>query len=174
MNRRDESPFHRKKKLLMSKSTSLDRTATSNELGPSHRLYPACDGEPWKNREPSDPQTTVKRQFLDAYFRINLAYARLVAFRKKGRSQSPTPKAFRMERAILRQIEKAIVSREALEDRYAPRGVVATPVYSDGFTVDVRFTDVQTGQQAPLIASSSSVRITIALPAALRSKLCKN
>ena len=153
--------------LLMSKS--LNRTAALSKLGPGHPLYPACDGEPWKKRGRSDPQTTMKRQFLDAYFRINLVYARLMAFRKKRPS-----KAFGTERAILRQIEKAIVFRETLEDRYAPRGIVATPVYRDGFTIDVRFTDFKTGEQGPPITSSSSVRITIALPAALRAKLCKS
>jgi hypothetical protein len=159
----------------MSKSRALSRKSSLKELGPGHPLYPNCDGKPWNNRG-GDSQSTVKFQFVEAYFRINLAYAQLLAFRKKRRPPSATPKAFGMERTLLQQIEKAIVFREALEDRYAPRGILATPVYRDGFTVDVRFTDFQTGQQqgGPLIISSSSVRITIPLPAGLRSKLCKN
>jgi hypothetical protein len=73
-------------------------------------------------------------------------------------------------------IEKALVDREVLEDRHAPRGIVATPVYRDGVTVDVLFTDARTGQErgSPLIASSASVRITLTLPAGLGAKLCKS
>jgi len=139
-------------------------------LGPDHPLYPACDGERWSNHRRDDPEKSVKRQFLEAYFRINLAYARLVAFRTKH-SQSAKPR----ERAILQEIEKALVHREGLEDRYAARGIAATPVYSSGFTVDLLFNTVHTGQRGrPLIASSASVRITIPLPVGLRSKLCKS
>ena len=142
---------------------------TAKELGPDHPLYPACDGERSKDQRRADPQKRIKRQFLEAYFRINLAYARLVAWRAK---QPPSGKS---ERAILREIEKALLHREGLEDRYAARGVVATPAYSEGFTVNVLFSDVHSAQRGRvLIASSSTVRISIPLPAGLRSKLCKS
>jgi len=79
-----------------------------------------------------------------------------------------------MERTLLQQIEKAIVFREALEDRCAPRGILATPVYRDGFTVDVRFTDFQTGQQQGVrYHQLSSVRIIIPLPAGFAQSCAK-
>jgi hypothetical protein len=159
----------------MPTSKALKRHSSLKELGPGHPLYPDCDGKPWNNQG-ADSRSKVISQFVEAYFRINLAYAQLLAFRKKRRAASQTPKSLAIERIILQEIEKAIVFREALEDRYASRGILATPVYRDGMTVDVRFSDFQTGQQqgGPLIISSSSVRITIKLPAGLRSKLCKS
>jgi hypothetical protein len=114
----------------------------------------------------------LKRQFLQAYFRINQAYARLVALRKKRGATVPHA----LERPILLEIERTLVAREKLEDRHASRGVIATPVYRRGFTVDVRFAGAHTArrQGGAIIISSASVRITIPLPAALRAKPCKN
>lgn len=136
-----------------------------------HPLYPTCDGEQWSNESRTDPQKKIKRAFLEAYFKINVAYSRLVASRKQRRSQLPAS----LERSLLQQIERALIHRESLDDRYASRGIVATPVYHDGFTTDVRFTDVHTRKTGvPLATSSSSLRISIPLPAALRAKLCKS
>jgi len=80
------------------------------------------------------------------------------------------------ERTVLMEIERAIVAREKLEDRYASRGVFVTPVYRDGFTIDLRFTDRKSGppNSGPVIVSSASVRITIPLPPGFCAKLCKN
>jgi len=152
----------------MPKSTRLK--STSEDLNSGHPLYPACDGKPWTNGQRAKGGEKVKQQFLEAYFRINLAYARLMAYRKKRHSQLPTT----VERSLLQQIERAILDREAVEDRHASRGVVATPIYRDGFTVDLLFTHAHRGRGCSIIASSSSARLIIALPAGLRSKLCKS
>jgi hypothetical protein len=152
-----------------SKKRKRDRKV---EHDAGHPLYPRCDGEPWQRNGANDLRTKVQRRFLDAYFRINLAYAKLVALRGRWRSRPPRV----AEHKLLRKIEEALVAREVLAERHACRGVVAIPVYRDGFTVDVRFSDAQTGQERGhwLVASSSSVRLTFGLPVELRRKMCKS
>jgi hypothetical protein len=114
----------------------------------------------------------VKQEFLDAYFRINLAHERLMAARRRRRPSAPRSS----ERRILLQIEAALVARDRLEDKHAARGLIATPVCLDGFTIEVRFTDANTArsQNRAIITSSASVRIHIPLPPEVRAKLCKN
>lgn len=153
-----------KTKIRKAKSTVNDRTS-------DHPLYPLSDGEPWKRNEKPDQRTLVKRQFLDAYFRINLAYAKLVALRKKWRARPPKA----AEHTLLRKIEEALVARERLEDHHACRGVIATPVYQNGFTVSLLFSDAHAGQdRGRFVTSSSSLRLHFALPPGLRTKPCKN
>ena len=40
----------------------------------------------------------------------------------------------------MRDIEKVLILRDHLEDRYAPCGTIALPVVVSGFTVNVNFT----------------------------------
>jgi hypothetical protein len=126
-----------------------------------HPLFPTCDGQPWRNSPELDARQQAKREFLEAYFRINRAYARLVALRKRHRRKVPGVQ----EHAIIKEIERRIVAREKLEDLYAPRGVFVTPAYRDGFTVDLRFCDGRNDRpKGSIVVSSASVRITIPLP----------
>lgn len=110
-------------------------------------------------------------QFLEAYFVINLAYARLVALRKSYRR---VPR--QLENSALRALEEAIQAREKLEDQAAPYGLIASPVYQDGFTIDVRFSDVQTAraQAAPALTSSASVLLKILVPSPRTARPCKS
>jgi hypothetical protein len=135
-------------------------------------LFPMCDGAPWTDERAAGPNGRFKLQFLEACWRINQAYDRLVALRKSPGFASTNPR----ERRLLRQIETAIVARERIEDRHAARGIVASLVYREGFTVDVRFCDVHTARErgSVSITSSSSVRLNIALPTGLRARACKS
>jgi hypothetical protein len=127
-----------------------------------HPLFPMCDGERWQNGHAPNSRQRVKAQFLEAYFQINLAYARLVALRK--RHAPVVPKA--SERRLLREIERTLVAREKLEDFHARRGVSVRPVYREGFTIDLKFSDRESAlpKAPPLIVSSASVRIAIPMP----------
>jgi len=148
------------------------RNGKVKAVRPPHALYPEANDQLWKAKAPSAQRARVQRQFLDVYFQINLAYAKLVALRTKWRSRPPKA----AERALLLQIEEALVAREALEDRHACRGLIATPVYLDGLTVEVLFSDAHAGLERgrTLVASSSSICLKIPLPAGFRAKLCKN
>ena len=138
----------------------------------THPLFPTADGERWNPREPFDSRQQLISQFLEAHYRINLAYARLLALRKERQYRVPK----RLEQPFTERIEKAIIEREKLEDRYASRGVIATPVYIAGFAVDVRFVDAHTArlQNAPVITRSASVRLSIRLPHRPRAQSCKS
>jgi|SoiMethySBSTD1v2_1073268.scaffolds.fasta_scaffold465429_2 hypothetical protein len=152
----------------MSKSRVQKRASPARNTDPQHPLYPQCDGKPWESNGSTDRSAAVRRQFLDAYFRINVAYAKLVALRSKWPSHPPKAK----ERSALQGIEMALLARAALDDCHASRGLVATPVYRDGFTVNVLFSDALTGPGRGylVMASSSSVRLTFTLPAGLQPK----
>jgi hypothetical protein len=156
----------------MSNSAVKKRKLTGKAGRSDASLYPQARGRLWDPNKPSPEGDRVQRQFLDAYFRINKAYAKLVALRTQWDSRPPKA----AERALLRKIEQALVAREALEDRHACRGLIATPVYRDGFAVEILFSDAHAAHENGRVlgASSSSVRFAIPLPAALRAKLCKN
>lgn len=134
--------------------------------------FPTCDGRPWVDASAAGANGRSKREVLEACHRINQAYARLLALRRAPGFQSPDPREF----PLLRAIEAAILARERLEDGHAARGLVATLVYRDGFTVDVRFSDVHSAQSrsATLVTRSSSICLTFALPAGVRARTCKS
>ena len=148
------------------------RPAPASLRGPNHPLFPACDGQPWKAKPAQEAmRSRVQREFLDAYFRVNLAYARLARWRKTARKLAGSGR----DRVLLRAVEKAILNRERVEDRHAPRGWAVTPVYSDGYAVDLKFCDAITARRSrqPVNYSASCV-IRIPLPAGLRAHLCKS
>ena len=156
----------------MLKSNKRARKPAAAHGNFNHPLYPRADDERSDHSgEPPRP-TQVRRQFLDAYFRINLAYAKLVALRARWRSRPPKA----AETALLRKIEEALVAREALENRHACRGFIAAPIYRDGYAVQLLFSDSHAGLERGrvLVASSSCVRLNIALPDGVRSELCKS
>lgn len=120
--------------------------------------YPYCNGAPWTNQASPDATEKIKRQFLDAHFQINLTYARLVEFRKRCGTQ--VPKA--VERRFLQKIEQALVACERLEDKYADRGIFATPIYHNGFVVDLRFGGVASKKvDEPIILSSATIVLNL-------------
>lgn len=134
-----------------------------------HPLFPTCDGECWQGGRDLNARQQITLQFLEAYFDINMAYARLVALRKRFVSKVPVAQ----ERKLLREIERTIVAREKLEDLHASHGVFVTPSYRDGFTIDLRFSDGRSAPKRPPVVSSASVRIVIPLPPGFRSTLAK-
>ena len=88
---------------------------------------PPVDAAKWEER--------VMIEFLAAYYELNRAYAALLRIRTR-----PQPsQAASEELECLQLLEGRLVRRDALEDRYAPAGVIAEPVNQEGFTVDVQF-----------------------------------
>lgn len=98
-------------------------------------LYPKANG-----REAPPPDSSVENdrlvlEFLAAYYQINSRYARL----RKVRAQKASAHRDQQEREALQAIDVSLQHRDALEDRYAPYGVIAEAVAKDGFAVDVKF-----------------------------------
>jgi hypothetical protein len=98
-------------------------------------LLPTCDGVPLPEPDDleNDPRGPMKLEFGAAYYAINGAYRQLLDARK-----APSPSEQR-ERAALQAIECAILQRDALEDKYAPTGMLATPVLANGIIRDIQF-----------------------------------
>ena len=77
----------------------------------------------------------IMLEFLAAYYDLNCAHSRLV----DARQRSDSSERAGAEVECLREIEKVLILRDDLEDRYAPCGTIARPVVVSGFTVNVSF-----------------------------------
>ena len=143
------------------------RKTTHKEPDFNPRLFPSCDSRPLAVAPKTERWLEVKREFLGAYYRVNVAYAKLLAWRKETRGDGNK----REERPILQAIEQAILAKQAVEDRFASRGIIATPSYRNGFAVDVRFQLPGSPPPRPgAVLSSAACTISFALPRRLRRK----
>jgi hypothetical protein len=99
------------------------------------RLYPKANGGEAPPADSPDANDRLVLQFLAAYYEINCRYASL----REVREQKGSVHDDQREREALQAIEVSLQHRDALEDRYAPHGVIAEPVVKAGFAVDVKF-----------------------------------
>jgi len=91
-------------------------------------------------KDPPPPDATsrndrVKLEFLAAYYELNRLHARLLS----ARQEADPARRDEAEHEAMLAIEKALIIRDALEDRYAPFGVIAAPVVVNGFITDLTF-----------------------------------
>jgi len=102
--------------------------------------YPTANGKEAPPVDAAERNDRVILELLAAYYHVNCEYSRLLEVRKSANS----PERSDAERKCLQAIEKVLVVRDALEDRYAPFGVIAEPVVKEGFTTNlkVRFGNV--------------------------------
>jgi hypothetical protein len=112
--------------------------------------------------DPDDHNHRVVLQFLAAYYDINCQHQQLTAARALA---DPVQRLAR-EHECLQAIEKTLIRRDALEDQYAPFGIIAEPLAKDGYTIDIRFTFGNVNAAGRLRAAplSSSTTIPIRLP----------
>ena len=103
-----------------------------NDFQPHY--YPKANGKEAPAADAGERNDRILLEFLAAYYDLNCEYARLLEVRRG----EPSPQRGEAERRRLQAIEKVLIVRDALEDRYAPLGVVTEPVVRDGFTMDVR------------------------------------
>jgi len=96
--------------------------------------YPSANGKDPPAVNAAGRNEQIMLEFLAVYYRLNCAYARLCEVRKTA-----SPERSQQERECMQAIEKVLILRDALEDRYAPYGVIAEPVAREGFAVDVEF-----------------------------------
>lgn len=131
------------------------RTKTAGDI------IPTCDGQALEDAPPpsgaSAALANARREFVAVYGEINRQYAQLRAWR----AQPAEGHARNAEYELLQKIEKALLAKEELENRAAARGISVTPVYRDGFTIDLLFQ--HPGKTRYLVAGSSASRF-IALP----------
>ena len=102
--------------------------------GFSPQFYPIANGAEAPPVDARAQNDRIVLEFLAAYYRLNCQYARLLEVRK----QPASPERTDAERKCLQEVEKVLIIRDALEDRYAPLGVITEPVVREGFTVDLK------------------------------------
>ena len=134
-------------------------------------LYPKANGAV---PAPAGPPTTdpsldlpdrnhrIVLEFLAAYYDINCRHRQLVEARAVADPVQRLPR----EHECLRAIEKTLIRRDALEDQYAPFGIIAEPLAKDGYTIDVKFTfgNINAAGRLRGTPLSSSATIPIRLP----------
>ena len=131
-------------------------------------FYPTANGKAPPPPGSPDPHDRLVLDFLSAYYQINRGYARLLEIR----AEAPSEERQQRERVALQEIETTLRTRDALEDFYAPCGIIAEPVMKEGSAVDVRFTfgDVDSTGQKRNQPRFSSTFITIPRPQGVKVK----
>ena len=97
------------------------------------QYYPRANGEQRPAPDAVEQNDRIKVEFAAAYYALNCEHARLVAVRSRPDSVERRQE----EKELLEKIERLLIARDALEDFYAPFGVIAEPVVKEGFTVDL-------------------------------------
>ena len=98
------------------------------------QYYPMANGKDAPPIDAVERNDRIVLEFLAAYYHLNCEYARLLEARQSPASTQRSE----AEIKSLQAVEKVLIVRDSLEDRYAPLGVITDPVVKDGFTVEVR------------------------------------
>jgi len=104
------------------------------ETGFQAHHYPAVNGQRGPAADATGRNDRITLEFLATYYRLNVEYQRL----EEARKNRDALRRAELERECLQGIEKVLILRDSLEDRYAPLGVIADPVVKGGFTVDLK------------------------------------
>jgi hypothetical protein len=110
---------------------SFDDPRSRGDFLPQY--YPRANGKAAPPTTASERNDRIILEFLAAYYHLNCEYSRLVEVQK----QPASPERNDAERQRLQAIEKVLIGRDGLEDRYAPMGVVVEPAVKDGFAVNL-------------------------------------
>lgn len=135
----------------------MDEATRDPRTEPGHQpeLFPRCDGRvlPAGRLEASDAKVLA---LAAAYYRLNVAYAKLRDYRRKiGKSRERE-----FERTLLREVEMALLKKEAEEDELSKSGLCATPTLRSGQVVDLQFcAPGHRGAAARVVMLSSSLRV---------------
>ena len=98
------------------------------------QFYPTLNGKEAPPLDSPGQNDRIALEFLAAYYSLNCDYSRLLEVRQRP----PSPQRDEAERNCLQDLEKVLIFRDGLEDRYAPFGVIARPTVGEGFTFNVR------------------------------------
>lgn len=98
-------------------------------------FYPKANGQEAPPLQATERHDRIVLEFLAAYYDLNRLYAGLLEVRQAP----PSPERAGAERERLQAMEKVLIIRDELEDRYAPFGVIAEPVVENGLAVNLQF-----------------------------------
>src|SRR5438874_2042632 len=109
----------------------LDDPRSRSDFRPQY--YPKANGEAAPPIDSVGRNERITLEFLAAYYDLNCQYSRLLEMRASAGS----PERNRAEQESLLTVERLLIIRDQLEDRYAPLAVIAEPVVQGGFTIDL-------------------------------------
>lgn len=107
---------------------------TQPAFQPAH--FPQANGGTAPAVGTRDSNDRIKLRFLSVYYHLNIGYTDLL----QVRASQPGSERDAAEHRVLRRIERTLRQRDALEDHYAPLGIMAEPVMCQGFAVNLQFT----------------------------------
>lgn len=96
------------------------------------QFMPLCDLEEPPSVNATQPNDRVRLEFLSVYYHLNLALAK--------RLSAPEDLTAAARSALQDEIARWLTTRDQLEDRHAPYGVIAEPTVEKGFAVNLAFT----------------------------------
>jgi hypothetical protein len=139
---------------------SLKDPRCSRGFLPQH--HPRVNGREAPPVDTTEGNERITIEFLAAYYHLNCEYSRLLEVRRSPVS----PCRCEAEKNALQAIEKVLIVRDSLEDRYAPLGVITEPVVQDGFTVDlnIRFGNVDAAGGRRTDAYTLTAYVPIPMP----------
>jgi hypothetical protein len=114
---------------------AIDQTDPRSMPDFQERFFPLCNGKPAPLPANSKGNERIMLEFLALYYQLNRIHLKL----SNIRAATESPERAQSESNCLRELEKVLIQRDALEDHYAPCGVVADPLVKDGFILDIRF-----------------------------------
>ncbi|MSU62692.1 MAG: hypothetical protein EXS31_09890 [Pedosphaera sp.] len=102
--------------------------------GFASEYFPTTNGKESPVASSSDRNSRIMGEFAAAYYDINRQYAKLLQIR----AEPPRTGMADREREQMQNLERALRSRDELEDRCAPLGVIVEPVMRAGFAIDLK------------------------------------
>jgi hypothetical protein len=128
--------------------------------------YPKANGKEPPPANAEDRNDRIVLEFLSVYYALNREQAKL----RDVRNNAASPQQTAAERERLQAIEKVLIQRDGLENKYAPLGIIAEPVVENGFTVDIKFTfgSVNAAGRLRGVPMTSSSTIPIRLPPGIK------
>jgi hypothetical protein len=108
-------------------------------------LTPRCEDD--ADVETNAAVAQMRREFIAAYRDINQCASELRRVRRGAKISA------KRERAALQAVERAILARDALENKYARLGLSATPVVKDGLVRTIHFSKPRPREEQPSVIS---------------------
>jgi len=123
--------------------------------------FPLANGKPAPAPDSEERNDRIMLDFLAAYYDLNCAHAKLLEIRRGEGSTTRSD----VERNYLPEVDKLLIVRDEIEDRYAPCGILAQPVLKDGFTVNIKFSFGNTDSRGK--PRNDLFRVTLKVPVPL-------
>lgn len=117
----------------------------SDPILETDELRPRCDFSPASDADAATCNPMLE-EFITAYHVINHRVREL-------RAIQAAPSSADQEHAAQQDVERALLERDAVEDRYARLGIIATPIVRDGFIREIRLSTPRPQKEGPSIIS---------------------